>query len=126
MNTFEIVVGIIGVVGVLLSAYFGFRSWFLSQDIESLRAATKAQSQALYNNLWRMGGNAEAALKADSPARARELVQGIADMSQTARHSVISFSGVHARFVPFDEPAWKPAPLAPEPPERFFRKFFQI
>jgi hypothetical protein len=58
---------LIGVVGLLLSAWFGIRSIFQSQDIEALQKALRAYHQGMFNNLWRIGGNAEDALKVDSP-----------------------------------------------------------
>ncbi len=53
----------VGIVGVAGTFYFGIRSMFQSSDFETLQRALRAYNQALYNNLWRMGENAEQALK---------------------------------------------------------------
>jgi hypothetical protein len=82
---------IIGIFALLLTAWFGIRSMFQSLDREALQTALRAYNQALYNNLWRMGDNAEKALEA-SPTEAQQLAKGIADMSQTARHTLVAFS----------------------------------
>src|ERR1019366_1522425 len=110
MSSFD-VIGIFGVVGTF---YFGIRSMFQSSDFESLQRAVRANNQGLFNNIWRMGGNAEQALKTMDLNEAKQLARGIADMSQTARHTLVAFSKEHARFVPSFEQAWEPKPLAAE------------
>jgi len=55
INDSGIVIGIFGLLGTL---YFGVRSMFQSSDFEALQRALRANSQGLYNNLWRIGGNA--------------------------------------------------------------------
>ncbi len=123
MNAFSL---IIGVVALLVTCWFGLRSMFQSQDREALQAALRAYNQALFNNLWRMGGNAEQALKSPNLNEAQQLVKGVADMSQTARHTLVAFSKEHTRFVPFYEPAWEPKPLPPEPTRSLLRRLFWI
>jgi hypothetical protein len=97
---------IIGVVGVASGFYFGIRSMFQSRDFDALQRALRANSQGLYNNLAHMGASAERALKTEDLNEAKRLAQGLADMSQTARHMLVAFSKEHARFSPFHEPAW--------------------
>jgi hypothetical protein len=126
MNAFEIVVGIVGVGGVLLTGWFGLRSMFQTQYLESLEKALRAYNQGMYNNLWRIGEGAERALKVDSLAEAQQFAKGVAEISQTARHTLLAFSKEHTRFVPFHEPAWEPAPLAPEPSRNRWQRFFRI
>ncbi len=116
----------IGIFGLLLALWFGIRSLFQSQDLEALQKATRAYNQGLFNNIWRMGANAENALKAPTEAAARELVRGIADMSQTARQVLIAFSREHTRFVPYQDEAWQPRSLEPEPPKKLWRRLFRI
>jgi hypothetical protein len=105
---------VIGLAGVVGTFYFGVRSMFQSSDFESLQRAVRANTQGLYNNIWRMGGNAENALRTKDFNEAKNLVQGVADMSQTARHTLIAFSKEHVHFVPFLEEAWNPKPLPVE------------
>lgn len=126
MNAFEIVVGVVGVGGVLLTVWFGLRSMFQTQYLESLEKALRAYNQGMYNNLWRVGEGAERALKAGSLVEAQQFAKGVAEISQTARHTLLAFSKEHTRFVPFHEPAWEPAPLAPEPPRNWWHRFFRI
>jgi len=112
--------------GLLLSCWFGIRAMFQSFDREALQSALRAYNQALYNNLWRMGDNAEKALKTVNLTEAQQLARGIADMSQTARHTLVAFSKEHTRFNPSYEPAWEPKPLLPEPPRSLLRWLFWI
>jgi len=56
----------------LLSAWFGLRSMFQSQYLETLQSALRAYNQALFNSLWRIGDNADRALKADDLAGAQQ------------------------------------------------------
>jgi hypothetical protein len=90
-----------------------------------LQVALRAYNQGLYNNLWRIGGNAEEAVKTNAPEQAKLLAKGIADMSQTARHTLVAFGTEHALQKPFYEPAWDPKPLAPAP-KPFYRKIFGL
>lgn len=117
---------IIGVAGLLLSVWFGLRSMFQSQDREALQVALRAYNQALYNNLWRVGEDAERALKAADLCEAQQLAKGAAEISQSARHMVVAFSKEHSRFVPSLEHAWQPSPLPPEPPRSSVRRLFWI
>lgn len=126
MNAFEIVVGIVGVGGVLLTVWFGLRSMFQTQYLEGLEKALRAYNQGMYNNLWRIGEGAERALKVGSLVEAQQFAKGVAEISQTARHTLLAFSKEHTRFVPFHEPAWEPAPLVPEPPRNWWQRFFRI
>jgi hypothetical protein len=120
METFLAVLGLIG------TFYFGVRSMFQSSDFEMIQRSLRAYNQALFNNLWRMGENAERALKANDLAEAQQLSRGIADMSQTARNMLVSFSKEHTRFVPFYEPAWEPRPLEAAPERPWWRVFFRL
>ena len=120
METFLAVLGLLG------TFYFGIRSLFQSSDFEMIQRSLRAYNQALFNNLWRIGENAERALRASDLAEAQQLSRGIADMSQTARHLLVSFSKEHTQFVPFYEPAWEPAPLTPEPTRPWWRKLFWL
>lgn len=97
--------------GMVLTLVFGIVSLLQTWTIKSLRQSLRAYNQGMYNNLWRIGGNAETALKTNSTDEARELMRGIADMSQTARHTLIAFGREHAKAVPFEEKAWAPAPV---------------
>jgi hypothetical protein len=117
---------VIGPLGVLGTFYFGIRSMFQSSDFESLQRAVRANSQGLFNNLWRMGANAEGVLKAADLNAAKQLAQGVGDMSQTARHTLVAFSKEHARFCPSYEPAWKPEPLPAEPAKSWWRRLFWL
>ena len=116
----------LAVVGGLGTFWFGIRSMFQSLDREALQTALRAYNQAIYNNVWRMGDRAERVLKSDNLIEAQQLAQGIADMSQTARHTLIAFSKEHTRFVPYYEPAWEPVALSPEPAPSFIRRLFCI
>jgi hypothetical protein len=122
---------VIGIAGVLMGFWFGVRSMFQSQDLEALQTAVRAYNQGLFNNVWRMGANAESALKAAKEAEARELIRGVADMSQTARHVMIAFSREHSQLIPYKDEAWESHPRPPEvagkPPEKpFWRRFFRV
>jgi hypothetical protein len=121
MNTTSLAIGIIG---LLLTFWFGLRSMFQSLDREALQCALRAYNQAIFNNLWRIGDNAEKALKATSLTEAQQLAKGIADMSQTARHTLVAFGREHAHFIPCFEPAWEPKPLSSEPERSRLRKVF--
>jgi hypothetical protein len=101
-------------IGLLLTAYFGLRSLFQTQDFESLQESLRAYHQAMYNNLWRIGEDSERGLKASDWSEAREFAKAAAEISQTARHTLIAFSKEHSRFVPFYEPAWQPTPDQPD------------
>lgn len=116
----------ITIISLLVALWFGVRSMFQSQDLEALQTALRAYNQGLFNNIWRMGANAEDALKAADLAEAQQLARGIADMSQTTRHTLIAFSREHARFVPRQEAAWNPLPLEAERPRSLWRKLFRI
>jgi hypothetical protein len=114
-----------GAVGVAGTFYFGVRSLLQSEELESLRIALRAYNQGLYNNLWRMGGHAEEALKVKTFEEAKLLSQGIADMSQTARHTLVAFGEEHALKKPYYEPAWNPVPLPPAK-KSFYKRFFGL
>jgi hypothetical protein len=116
----------IGLIGLLVTCWFGFRSMFQSLDREALQSALRAYNQALYNNLWRMGDSAEKVLESANLTDAQRLAQGIADMSQTARHTLVAFSKEHTRFNPFYEPAWEPKPISPESERSLLRRLFCI
>jgi len=115
---------IITIVAFLVTCWFGIRSMFQSQDREALQSALRAYNQALFNNLWRMGDSAEQALKSPNLTEAQQFAKGIADMSQTARHTLIPFSREHTRFILYYEPAWEPKPLPPEPKRSLSRRLF--
>jgi hypothetical protein len=117
---------IIGIIGLLLSIWFGVRSMFQSLNSEALQTALRAYNQGLYNNRWRIGEDAERALKTSNLTEAQQLAKGAAEISQTARHTLIAFSKEHTRFIPFYEPAWEPKPLAPEPTRSLLRRLFWI
>jgi len=117
----------LGIVGVMIGLYFGVRSMFQAQDLEALQTALRAYNQGLFNNVWRMGANAENALKAPTPVEARELMRGVADMSQTARHIMIAFSNQHSRFLLYKDEAWEPRPLPTGHLKKaFWRGFFRV
>jgi len=46
---------VLALLGILIGGYFGMRSIFQSNEMESLQIAVRANSQAMYNNLWRGG-----------------------------------------------------------------------
>ena len=117
---------ILGIFGLVGTFYFGIRSMFQSSDLEALQGALRAHTQGMSNNLWRMGDNAERALKSTDLNEVHHLSRGIADMSQTARHALNAFGKEHARFRPFYEPAWEPKPLPPEPVRSWRKRFFWL
>jgi hypothetical protein len=117
---------VIGLFGVLGTFYFGIRSMFQSSDYEALQRAVRANSQGLFNNIWRMGANAEQALKAVDLTEAQQLARGVADMSQTARHTLVAFSKEHARFCPSFEPAWEPKPVSTAVERSWWRRLFRL
>jgi hypothetical protein len=117
---------VIGVVALLVTCWFGMRSMFQAQDREALESALRAYNQALFNNLWRIGANAEQALKSSNLVEIQQLARGIADMSQTARHTLVSFSKEHTRSIPSFEPAWDPKAPPPEPTRSLLRRLFWI
>jgi hypothetical protein len=82
-----------------------------ARDHRALQTALRAYNQGLYNNIWRMGGNAEQALKTESLEEAKLLSKGVADMSQTARHILVAFAREHTGVTPFQDPAWDPLPV---------------
>jgi hypothetical protein len=124
MSSLEIIGITIGFFGLLGTLYFGIRSMFQSSDFEALQRALRANSQGLFNNLWRIGANAEDALKTDDMIKAQQFARGISDISQTARHTLVAFSKEHAHFSPSYEPAWEPKPVSPEAPRSSWRRLF--
>ena len=126
MIVLDVVSLIVGIFGIIVGVYFGLRSMFQSQDIEALQTAVRALSQGMFNNIWRMGANAENAEKASDWAAALRLVRGIADMSQTARQTLIAFSREHTGFCPSQEDGWKPLPVGPPRQRTLLRKIFAI
>jgi|SRR5208282_876045 len=121
VTTFDV----IGAAGVVGTFFFGIRSMLQEGELESLRIALRAYNQGLFNNLWRMGGHAEEALKVKTFEEAKLLSQGIADMSQTARHTLVAFGEEHALKKPYYEVAWDPKPLAPAP-KPWYKKLFGL
>jgi hypothetical protein len=115
-------IGVAGVVGIF---YFGVRSLLQSGDLESLQRAIRAYNQGLFNNIWRMGGNAEQALQATTLEKAKLFAKGMADMSQTARHTLVACGAERVLMKPFYEPAWRPEPLPPAP-KPWSRKIFGL
>jgi hypothetical protein len=126
MNVLTFMLGIFSALLSILSLWLGVRSMFQSQYLEGLQTALRSYNQGLYNSLWRIGDNADRALKADNLTEAQQLARGIADMSHTARNMVIAFSREHARFIPEYEAAWSPNPLGPEPERSGWRKLFLL
>jgi hypothetical protein len=120
------VLDIVGIAGVIGTFYFGIRSMFQSSDFEALQRALRACSQGLYNNIWHMGENAEQAVSAVDLVRAQQLAKGIADMSQTTRHTLVAFSKEHARFSPSYESAWDPKPVLTEAHQSWWRWLFRL
>jgi hypothetical protein len=106
---------ILGIVGILVGVYFGIRSMFQSSDMEFLQKALRANSQATYNHLGRMGASAQELKSATDLQKAKELATGINEVSQAAQSSIIAFSREHAQFVPRGEPPWEPEPVARGP-----------
>ena len=117
---------VVGVIGLLLAAYFGIRSLFQSSDMEALQRALRAYNQAMFNNLWRMGQSGEVILKSDELKEAQQHAAGISEMTQAARHLVIAFSKEQAQFAPYYEPAWEPKALPPQEPKPFLRRIFFV
>jgi hypothetical protein len=126
MSTVQIIDIIIAILGVVGTFYFGIRSMFQSSDIDALKRALRANSQGLYNNIWRMGDNADKALKSVILPEAQQLAKGISDMSHTARQMLVAFSREHARFTPEYEPAWEPKQVSPEVQQNWWRRFFLL
>jgi len=116
---------VVGAVGVAGTFYFGIRSLLQSGDAEALQKALRAYNQALFNNLWYIGNEAEQTVKATTLEDAKRISQGVAAVSQTARHTVVAFGEEHALKKPYYEPAWEPKPLAPTP-KAWYRKIFRI
>jgi hypothetical protein len=76
-------------------------------------------TQAMYNNLWRMGAGGEALLNSDDLNEAKRIAAGINEVSQAARNWVISLGKEYANFVPSYEVAWEPQAL----PRPFWRRW---
>jgi hypothetical protein len=87
--------------------------------MEALQKAVRANSQATYNHLDRMGASAQTLKSATDLHQAKELATGINEVSQAAQNSVIAFSKVHAQFAPRKEPPWEPDPLPLPKPKPF-------
>jgi hypothetical protein len=122
----EIPFDVLGAVGLAGTFYFGIRSMFQSSDFEALQHALRAYNQGIYNNLWRMGENADLALKTSSLTEAQQLCRGIADMTHTSRHTLVAFSKEHGQFCPVYESAWEPKPLTPQSTRSWWRKVFWL
>lgn len=126
MNVLTLMLGILSAGLSILSAWLSVRSILQSQHLEGLQTALRSYNQGLYNSIWRIGDNADRALKADNLAEAQQLARGIGDMSHTARNVLIAFSREHARFIPEYEAAWDPNPLGPEPARSRWRWLFRL
>jgi hypothetical protein len=112
-------------VGLWLTLVFGVISLFQTLSIHSLRQAIRAYNQGMYNSIFRMGANAEEALKSNNADQVRRLTQGVVDMSQTARLTLVGFGRVHANAVPFKEHGWQPVPMPPSLMQRIFGRSSQ-
>lgn len=55
----------------------------------------------MFNDFYRIGNRAGAIQKANDLEEAKQIASGIDETTQIAQYSVISFSKVHARFVPY-------------------------
>jgi hypothetical protein len=66
---------IVGILGIVVALYFGVRSMFQSSDMEALQTALRANSQAVYNHMGRMGASAQELKSAADLQKARELRQ---------------------------------------------------
>jgi hypothetical protein len=116
---------VVGIVGILVAAYFGVRSVFQSSDMEALQRALRVNSQAMYNHLWRIGGRCNKLLEShDLSVETREFVTGFNETSIAARSWLVAFSREHAQFVPKFEVAWEPFELLPERPTPLWRRLF--
>jgi hypothetical protein len=112
---------IAGFVGTVL---FGVVSWHQSIERREQRRALRVHTQAMYNNLWRMGASSVALLRCDDLNEAKHIATGIDEVSQGARNWVISFGKEYAEFAPYYEPAWEAKELSPRSPPFWRRIFF--
>src|SRR5260370_295053 len=87
---------------------FGALSAYQSIERREQRRALRLFTQAMYNNLWRMGGGCEALFRSDDLNEAKRIATGINEVSQAARNWVISLGKEYAKFVPSYQPAWEP------------------
>jgi hypothetical protein len=111
------------IAGFLGTVFFGLLSAYQSIERREQKRALRVHTQAMYNNLWRMGADSEALLKADDLNEAKRIAARISEISQAARNWVISLGKEYAEFAPYYEPAWQPKELLPR--ERpFWRRIF--
>jgi hypothetical protein len=100
--------------GLLVRSSSGLLSGYQSIERREQRRALRVHTQAMYNNLWRMGASSEALLRTDDLNDAKRLAAGINEVSQAARNWVISLGKEYAEFAPYYEAAWEPKPLPPK------------
>lgn len=108
--SWELFLSIVGLCGTF---GFGFLSLVQFISRRELQRALTAHVQAMFNDFYRIGSRAGAIQKANDLEEAKRIASGIDEATQTARHSVVPFSKVHARFVPYLEHAWEPKELPP-------------
>jgi hypothetical protein len=101
------------IAGLIGTLFFGGLSAYQSIERKEQKRALRVHTQAMYNNLWRMGAGSEALLRSDDLNEAKRIAAGISEVSQAARNWVISLGKEYAEFAPYYEAAWEPKPLPP-------------
>ena len=107
------------IAGFVVTILFGALSAYQSIERREQRRALRLFTQAMFNNLWRMGGGSEALLRSDDLHEAKRIATGINEVSQAARNWVMSLGKEYANFVPTYEPAWEATAL----PRPFWRRW---
>jgi hypothetical protein len=103
---------VVGILGILVAAYFGLRSMFQSSDMEALQRAVRANNQAMFNILWRIATQCNVLLRRDDlTVETKQFATGINEATIAARSSLVAFSREHAQFIPIFELAWAPKGL---------------
>jgi hypothetical protein len=95
---------IVGVIGIGYSVFQEIRR-------HEQRRAFGAYSQSMFNQLRRIGANAEGVPRKDDLAEAKQDATAINEHRQGLMNDVIAFSREYAGFIPFAEDPWQPKPL---------------
>lgn len=117
---------LLGIVGILVGIYFGVRSVFQSSDMEALKRAQRANTQAMYNHFWRIATlSTRIGSRDDSVVEARQTATAMNEITIAARTQLVAFSREHTLFIPIFEVPWKPIEISPlERPRPLWRRLF--
>jgi hypothetical protein len=117
---------LLGMFGILVGIYFGVRSVFQSNDIEALQRAQRANTQTMFNHLWRIATLSSRIGSGDDPiVEARKIATAMNEITIASRASLVAFSREHNLFVPKFEEPWKPIELLPfARPRPLWRRLF--